>query len=252
MNPLALVGILGGLVFVLVGLVLLWAGVAKLRQWRLVASIPTTPAGSVRHDSGPVEIVGEVVPDGPLATGPFSGEACVFGGWGVTMANPPSQRRRKVSPETLAVGRLGGAFRVKDLDGGGSVRVDPDGAELDLRETWGYGIVPGEPLPAALDAFLRAQPRFDLDAALAKGRAIRCSEALLKPGERVYVLGVARQDDAGRTVVGARRGFPFVLSVRPESEVRKGAAAAGVMGILFGAAFTAAGAYAVRAAWSVL
>lgn len=92
----------------------------------------------------------------------------------------------------------------------------------------------------------------DVEAELAKRRALRSSEAILKPGERVFVLGVARQDEVGRTVVSGKGAFPFLVSLRPESEVRKGAALAGVMGILFGAASAVGGVHAVRTAWRAL
>lgn len=242
----AILGLLAGLLVTLLGLALLLGGRRKLRQWRLVAATPTTPAARVVEE-GPVEVEGEVQPEGPLAAAPFSGEPCVFGAWGVTAAGP--RTGRKQAPDVVAEGRVGGAFRVKDASG--SVLVDPEGAELDVRETWRHRALPGEPPPQPVARFLVAES-VDVDELRALGRSVAYGESVLRPGDRVFVLGVAGRDDAGRLRVGARGGFPFVVSVRPEREVARQARAAGIALTLFGAIVTGVGLYVLRASWGLL
>lgn len=204
--------LLFGLILTGFGAFTAWRGARRLRTWRAIRKTPTSLAGAIAP--GPVEVAGRAEPleRGRTGRGPFSGEEAVFGTWVVEEYRSRGKRSEWV---TLARGAVGGAFRVVDVTGGAV--VEPEGAELDVEETWrgGSGFMK-DPPPHVIE-FLRARG-LDFEGWFGINKRMRFRESLLREGATVYVLGTADTGPTGRTLIGLGEGFPFLVSGRPEQK----------------------------------
>ena len=229
--PFFTFAMLGGGVLALAG------GLQKARLWRLIRSTPTSPAGMVAP--GPVEVCGTVEADGPLARAPFSGREAAYGRWSVLEKRRAGKGEKWVQVDG---GVLGGPFRVRD--GSGAVRVDPEGARLDLEQTWSESSGLGKDPPTHVVAFLRSRGR-DFEGWFGINKAMRFHEEMLYPGQEVYVLGVASMDDGARTAIRkAGLRFPFLVSSRPEHGAMRRARSAALGLLLFAFILLGVGAFA--------
>lgn len=202
-----------GLVVAAFGAFVLVKGAGRLRTWRFIRRTPTSFAGAV--SPGPVEVTGRAEPlqPGKLGRGPFSDEEAVYGTWEVEELRSRGKSSKWV---TVARGVVGGPFRVVDVTGGAV--VEPEGAELDLEETWRGGSGFMRDPPERVMSFLRERG-LDHEGWFGVNKRMRFRESLLRQGATVYVLGTADTGPTGRTLIGlGSDGFPFLVSGRPEAK----------------------------------
>ena len=235
-----IVPVLAGAVFAVVGAFILSRGVVRLRLWRTIAKTPTSPCRGVVAP-GPVEVVGQVEADAPTEPGPFSGTPAAFGEWRIDELRRSGKNNRWVK---VASGRVGGRFRVRDETG--AVRVEPEGAELDLEATFKADSSLGVDPPPRVMAFLQAR-RIEFEGIFGANKRMRYHEHLLVPGQRVYVLGTAFHAPDARLAVGlGDAGFPFLVSHRSEAKAGRHAFWSGVGTLAMGIVSTGVGLVVLR------
>jgi hypothetical protein len=135
-------------------------------------------------------------------------------------------------------------------DGRGTVRVDPP-ASADQRFEWQQVTVqPGDEPPPAVQSFVEREGEVDESGGhqvgpVAVGSRRRYSEGVLEPGENVYVLGKARETDAGWDdhdyVIDQHTTDDFILSDKPPDELATQEAARGTLYLAVGGIAAVAG-----------
>lgn len=230
-----------GVALVASGVIVLYFRARELGKARLMRSVRTSPAAGVAElpPGTPVEVAGTLRCESPLS-GELSGERCAHYSFRVTREylehddRPGSDRRS----ETLSSGGSSVPFAVEDASG--SVRVDPEGAEVDARRV--------------VDRFEKAGAEGGLSVGGLTIRfggeeqtlGYRYTEDILPPDAPVYVLGEVRADGTIGRPSGEGR---FLISHRSEEELGRALArnarllalvSAGLL--LMGLAFAAVGA----------
>jgi hypothetical protein len=144
-------------------------------------------------------------------------------------------------------------------DGTGEVRVElpPDGG-LDLeqaRTEVGSGDEPPEPVRRYVEreADVEEAARHDVGP-LSLGERRRYSEGVIEPGEEVYVLGSAREEQAGwgerEYVIDEPTGAgDFVLSDRSEADLIREGKRSGLVLLGFGGLLTVVGTLVAASPW---
>lgn len=207
-----------------VAAVFLYLGARELRPAYHVFRNDPIPIRDLHGRSGPVEIEGRAEPDedADTVTAPFTGTECLAYEY---EAEELRSTGKSSSWHTLDSGMGGVDFLVSDDTG--SVRVNPNGADLRLAETT-ERVSPGEELPAHLEAYVAATEDVEKQDAtvnlvvteLHLGNEQRFTERRLDVGESVYVYGQCRRGPAtewGSNLVDAvvadgRRAPVFVVS----------------------------------------
>lgn len=198
-------------VFLVVGLYLVWESQGLFRDVLAMLVTRTSPVGEVRE--GRVEVSGTARPDGHTLTEPIGGEEVLAYEYRVT-------QEERVKDDLLdwtrwgyrehADGAVAAPFVVEDATG--RVRVEPgtpddehrarDGA-VNLYATRDRDVhVDGEAEPSASVSALHRRVGID-----STDRARVYETAAIEPGDGVYVLGTARFDGTDRVVGGADGRF---------------------------------------------
>jgi hypothetical protein len=211
-----------GVVLVVVGLHEVRKGWHRYRLYRLVRGTPTTSLEDLTAE-GLVELTGEVVGDGDRTTPPVGDEECVLAAW---MVEEYQETARSGTYRTVAVGLESVPFRLDDgtgevvvdfgthADDDTTVRSMADEVPTDglatgdvVCEFESFGPVTtveaDEEPPASVREFRESTGAVPTD--LARGDAgmvasgqvgdRRYSQALVRPGDKVYLLGYATSDD---------------------------------------------------------
>lgn len=189
----------------------------KIRTTQRV--IENTPTSTVRSlPLGFVEVAGAAQPDGDPLSSPVSNQPCVFYTYRIQELRGGGRSRRWV---TIAEERSTEPFYLRDRTG--SVLIVPMGAEATLsKEQVFSNRWPGS-IPDHVARTLRGigSPT----ASWLGPRTIRCREAVIAPGDPLYVLGTAQEnpaaagtsDNAARIYIGPHPNNPrFLISDRSE------------------------------------
>jgi len=155
----------------------------------------TTTSIAALHPDAPAKVAGVVAARDHLVRSPISGDACI--GFRVIV---------ETSLGILAKREACGAFTLTDdtgtagIDGPFQIALDPDDGG------WAH-------LPPAVFALLQEEMGRDAWSVIGSEREVRFQEALLKPGDRIAVLGRAtlEVDPAGR---GSYREAPMLVHFR--------------------------------------
>jgi hypothetical protein len=144
-------------------------------------------------------------------------------------------------------------------DGSGEVRVElPEDGELNveqMRTKVGSGDDPPEPIRRYIERAEGIDEASQIDIGpVSVGDRRRYSEGLVEPGEDIYVLGRAREEQAGwgdRAVVvdEPTAAGDFILSDKSEEELVKEGKHGGLVSLGFGAAFFLVGASVMVVPW---
>lgn len=220
------VALAAGVALVAVGLVVARNGYRRLQpELRRLRDEPLS-AREATATARPVELRGAVEAAGRVLEAPFTGEHCVAVEWSVeeyTGGKGESWR-------TLASGGQHVPFRIADETG--SVRVEPDGAELTLTSGTTVEVGREETARGRIREFLRGLEVEPGDAgelslgplSMGTGDRRRYVEERLDVGEHVSVFGLPERDpDAGgdwgsdqhAATVRDASGEPFVIADRP-------------------------------------
>jgi len=137
-------------------------------------------------------------------------------------------------------------------DGTGTVRVDPEGADLPM-DTEKTTVGSGEKPPERIRRYLENEP--DVDEAwkaslgpLDFGNRRRYTEAVVEPEEDVYVLGEAAEVDDeewGQRSFKIDGGDPFIVSDQSETAVKQGSTLSAIILFVIGVIFGGMGLFAL-------
>jgi Zn-finger nucleic acid-binding protein len=185
---------------------------------RLIENIPTSSIRSLAL--GLVEISGHAQPKENLLTSPFGGLPCVFYSYAVEerVGSGKNARWKKIADGTSER-----PFFVADATG--RVLVVSLDADLHLSDEQIFRTNRRGELPPLTMAGLRRlgiAPEGWMGA-----KTLRCREALILPGARVYVLGTAQElhgmgaqiDNPSRLYIGSGRDHAFIISDRNENDL---------------------------------
>jgi hypothetical protein len=167
----------------LLAVVTLGAGLLFVRNLRRARMMEDTPTSRIRSAAqGYVELdgVGELM-DGPVIASPLTGERCTWYSFKVERREQVRQgKSRRSRWRQLRSGRSDSLFRL--VDATGECVVDPEGASVlpSVSRVW-YGHAPDPSGPPPKRAFLGGL--------LVTGR-YRYTEQLMRPGDRLYAMGL--------------------------------------------------------------
>ena len=244
-----------GSIFVVVGLLLVNQGQKERAKSDRIAETETTPIRQLTP--GTVEIKGEARPveEASLVQSPIT--------------RTESLATHVEVEEYESSGEHGGSWKTKHEDqqsvpfvvddGTGEVRVElsPDGnLNVEVTQTKvGSGDEPPEMIERYLerDDAIGEASRGSIGP-LSYGDRRRYSEGMIEPGEEIYVLGRAREEDAGwgeraYVIDEPTAAGDFILSDKSEQELIREGKRGGLVYLGFGVLFTLAGAGVVAAAW---
>jgi hypothetical protein len=235
------------LVFLIVGLYTMNKGRAQRARSERIAETETTEIRDLQP--GTVEVKGAARP---------AEDSTVF--------DSPIQREDALAArveveEWESSGQGGGSWETKHEeqtavpmtvdDGTGEVRVElPEDGVLNVEETRtkvGSGDEPPEQIQRYLEneADVEEATRHDLGP-LSIGDRRRYSEGMIEPGEEVYVLGNAREEQAGwgereRVIDKPTGSGDFILSDKSEADLIREGKRGGLVYLAFGGLFTVVG-----------
>lgn len=137
-------------------------------------------------------------------------------------------------------------------DGTGEVRVDPTNSETHLNlELWRERVGGGEEPPDSVRRFLEREEEVDAAGnyslgSLDFGQRRRYSEGAVEPGDDVYVLGRASEEDAGwgereHVIDEPTESGEFVVSDKSEERLVKEGKWQGLLLLVFGGIFALMG-----------
>ena len=196
--------IYSGLGFVL-GLVIFFTGLRRLRQKRLIEHTPTSKARSIAM--GLVELSGKAVSGKEMLKSPFSGKECVYHHYRIE----EWRRRGKRSSWVLIKSDWSGTpFFLKDETG--QVLVDPTDAEVDIPQDFQFetGLLKKK-LPAEIERFVKTQG-MSTKGWLGLGRRLRFTEHHIAPNDRLYVLGTAAKNPDVRAGTAATSAENIIIT----------------------------------------
>jgi len=232
--------------FLLVGLVLLLAGVIALRYWWVMRRLdPVGPTGvepGLREFEGRARSVGETV------TAPFSGSDALVCEWEILRYDEGDGTNwQTAEAETLTA-----PFEIEH--DGSTVGVDPAGADHLLADEFELDSRYVDELPPALEEYVEEHSvSIDLGAVNLGDRRHRFVERRLDPDERVYVLGPVERGTDDPAASTAQYGVsaeldgwlsgafsePFVVSDGGETTAQCRQLKRGIGGVALGAVFSA-------------
>jgi len=222
----------------LISLLLAWGWWRKMRFKRTVENVPTSKVKGVFI--GMNEVKGEAEIAAPITTYLAETDAVWFAysieeHWQRTVTETDSEGKTKTRTESgWSTVDSGGDFAPFDLrDETGAILVDAGGAEVDGYEVFSESCRRSDPL-----YYGKGPQRAVSDST---GRR-RFSEQAIRPGDRLYVLGSAQiREDIAEPYIGKDERDPYyMISVKSEERIVKGAAWAAVFLWIFGGLFAAA------------
>jgi hypothetical protein len=215
------------------------------RRKQLMEATPTSTVRSLAL--GLVEVVGNVKAEGALLNAPFSRLPCILFSYRVQERKGSGRNARWV---TVARAQSDRSFWQDD--GTARILVDPAQTELLLKTRHVYDNSGWQDFPPAVEDAL-ASLGVSTSAWLGRKR-LRCSESVIGPDERVYIIGTAREraaapespDNASRLFIGRHLAQDFIIADRDEATLLSSLRWR-VLGMLWGGP-----ALAVACAWALL
>jgi len=261
----AVVPLLFGGVFVLIGGLILLAGAGRLVAWGRLRVREAGPVSSAR--AGPVELVGTATAHGATLPAPFAEGECLAYTYQV-------ERYRHDDDgsdwDSVSQGSAGVPFLLSDHTG--SVLVDPSGAELLFARSHRSEVGADQRPPPPVARFLESETTVEHETGsislgpleIATGDRHRFTATRLDPGETVYVAGEAAsvydldvrpEGNYSYVVQGSKGGLPsllrrfvatpFVVGDGGEKVAQGRLLKRGVLYAVVGGVFTAAGLFVV-------
>lgn len=216
--------VLGVLLWVGLPVAGVWFGVKAMRLRRLVRELPTCKAKGVFV--GQVEMKGDAVSEAPLAS--FLAEApCVWYEYSVeehwrrvrvetytdSKGNVRTRTRVDTGWETVASDKAWQSFFLQDDTG--AVLVHPAGAEVEPVQVFSRQCSMGDPL------YYGKGPSGSVSGSTHERRF---TERAIPAGQRLYLLGTARERKDCAAAEVAKAGFAedvFLISCRSEDEIAR-------------------------------
>lgn len=191
------------------------------RRWRRLHPDNDAPTGSL--GPGEVACTGAVT-DATVGAAPVTGRGACCWSWSVEVLNPYGVGSNGDQYVTVDGGDGGVVFTIDD--GSGPVRIDPEGATLDLGATRTRSLEPDEQPP---EAFQSPAP----DAERTHGDKSRTyEESIVAPGDQVAIAGTARTTDDGLVVGGGDTHVAIGSLSTVATRYRNRAAMYGIAGLL--------------------
>jgi hypothetical protein len=242
--------------FLLLGLVILVAGLLSFRTYAKIKLRAPTDAHTV--GSGAVEVEGEAKAGDRTLEAPLTGTSCIAYEFEVEKYRHDDDGSNW---HTRAQGAEVVSFHI--TDGTGVVGVKPTESSLSVERDYRVVVGRDETPPERVQAFVDGRDDLDHDTgsfdlgpvSVGTGDKQRFTERRLDPGMEAYVSGRAEPTVAvdgatptvGKTggggVIGSVLGEPFVVADAGEDEVQWRYLKLGVGATLFGLAFTAVPAF---------
>lgn len=158
-------------------------GFSRMREKRLIESMPTSKIRSIAM--GLVEVYGKVLSFKELIKSPLSGSDCVYYKYAI------EEHRRSGKNSSWVVVDSGSDsthFFLKDETG--KVLVNPKQAWIEIPRDFYFETGWGKKIPKALEKFL-AERRINHKAFLGFNKTMRFTEHYLAPGDKLYIIGTA-------------------------------------------------------------
>lgn len=258
---MAIVPLLFGGVFGLIGGLVLLAGVGRLVAWGRLRARDAGSVSSAR--AGPVELVGTATTHGATLPAPFSEEECLAYTYRVERYHHDDDGS---DWDTVSEGSAGVPFLLSDHTG--SVLVDPSRAELLFARSHRSEVGADQRPPPPVARFLESETTVEHETGsislgpleIATGDRHRFTAARLDPGETVYVAGKAAsvydldvRPEGNYSYVVRQSGSrlpsllrrlvatPFVVADGGEGVAQGRLLQRGLLYAAFGGVFTAAG-----------
>lgn len=239
--------------FLLVGLLVIYAGFDEWRKKRLIQDTPTEQVRSIA--AGRTEIAGTATPTEGTVEQPFAEGECLYADWEIEEHHHDDDGS---DWHTIDRGEVATPFALDD--GTGTVRVAAStDATWEISEEHHTRIDVGarESPPEEVRSFLETHSETDVgDEGIVFGDRRRYTQEVLPPNEEVYVFGRAaeREDASGSNeerLVMERDGGSgrFIISDMTESELTESLSTRAPLFILLGLAMSVGGLYGVL--WSV-
>jgi len=179
------IGIVIGILFLIIGIILFVFGIFSLKWKRLIENIPTSKIRSIAM--GLVEINGSVVPvKGQVLRSPFSQKDCVYYTYQIDRLVSSGKSSHW---QTIKSGKEIRYFYLKDETG--MVLVNPAGAKIEIPRDNMFKSSMGQDPPVASIPFLIANnvsyegPLFGIN------YTMRYIEHFIAPGDMLYIMGTA-------------------------------------------------------------
>lgn len=180
------------------GCLVFWYGFQLRMKKRLIENIPTSRVRSVAL--GLVEVHGKAQGMGELLKSPFSRADCVFFRFDVQ-----EHRRSGKSSRWVTIKKHESSKRFYLEDDTGKILIDPREAELHLNRDREFRTHIGS--SDQEETFKEGLMRVGIDPKGflgLGGRSLRCDETFIEPGDKIYVMGTAKDNpEVRRAAVGA-------------------------------------------------
>jgi hypothetical protein len=238
---------IGSIVFLVVGLVTINKGRKERAESTRMEEIETT---QIRELSpGPVEVKGTVhgTEDASLRTAPFSATDALA--VHVEVHEWHTGGEGGGNWETIFEEETAESIYVDDGTGEVLVELSADGGLNLEQDEW--KVEAGDDPPESIQTYVENEPDLDLPEGhdlgpLSTGERRRYREGVLKPDEDVYVLGTARETEAGwdtrdYVIDEPTTDGDFVLSNKSEAQLVKEGKRGGLVFLAFGGLLTVVG-----------
>jgi hypothetical protein len=245
-----------GIVFVLVGLYTMNGGRLERAQSKRIADTETTKIRELNPGTVEVKGTAHLAEDASLVDSPITKQAGLA--FYVEMEEWESSGQGGGNWETKHEKQTANPIVVDDDSGEVRVELPPDGdLNVDQEETT---VEAGDEPPENIRQYIKDEaavdeaPRREFGP-LRTGERRRYSEGVLKPGEEVYVLGTARNDedaDWGKHsfIIDEPTEFgDFVLSNKSEEELVREGKRGGLVSLVLGGSLVVAGIAATVFPW---
>lgn len=178
---------IGAAMFSILGVFLIYLGAREIKMWRAVKDIPSSTTMDL--EQGPVEVQGYVkcIP-GEEITSPITQTPCAM--YEVKVDERRSRKNRQYW-KTIDKNSYKGDFLVADEDG--LVKVHPDGADIDMVESYNWGSQIFQDTPEWIVRYLENRGVGFKGAMGIMKKTIRVREEVLPADHPIYVLGQAVQ-----------------------------------------------------------
>ncbi|WP_135822832.1 GIDE domain-containing protein [Halostella litorea] len=243
------------MIFVVVGLYMLNTGRTARARSERIDDTETTAVRELQPGTAEVKGVARPAADGDVMESPITESEALA--THVEMEEWESSGQGGGSWTTKHEDRAAVPMVVDD--GTGEVRVDlPADGDLNVEKSrWKVGS--GDEPPERIERYLEAESEIDTATRrdigpLSIGERRRYSEGLIEPGEEVYVLGAAReeQSDWGErsyAIDATTDSGDFVLSDKSESELVNEGKRGGLVLLAFGVVFLLSGLFGTVIPW---
>ncbi len=219
-----------------IGIILLFAGIKYFGYKRLIENIPTSKIRSIAM--GLVEIFGKVVAlENNLLLSPFSNTECVYYKYTVERWVKSNDKHHW---QVVNSGKTSLPFKINDNTG--SVLIDPGAADFDLKSTT-FSSDAGQDPPIIIKKFLDAN-NLKYEGFFGINYRMKYRESIIIPNESLYIIGSATdnpfkadgtaQHSAEDIMIHRGKGKLYHISHKKEKNVIKTYLMKALSGIIVG------------------